>query len=173
MTRASTGSSADAGGTTPSPLKRVLANILLVSAVSSAVMTLASGLPRFSRMRRADPRTRLGLGVDRGEWQARLALEQIARILQYAARPVDRGKHLGHAYAPVAVGVEQRQRVLIELDASGRTTQGCPQFLVEFGKMTDVLARLDAHLIETAQPVKTPVVTITMGQQCHMPFSSM
>jgi hypothetical protein len=57
--------------------------------------------------------------------------------------------------------------VRIELDALCRAAQRRPQFLIEFGQVADVLARFDAHLVEAAQAVKTPVVLIAAIPENH------
>jgi hypothetical protein len=68
----------------------------------------------------------MAAGLQRGT-----AFEQVVRIFEQAAGPLGGGDEFRRADAAVLVGVNQRQRGLVELDARGGAGQRDPELLVE------------------------------------------
>ena len=94
--------------------------------------------------------------IDGGGPQRGTAFEQVVRIFQQAAGPLGGGDEFRHADAAVLVGVNQRERGLVELDARGGTGQRDPKFLVELVEVQEVGPGTDDDLVEAAGAEEPP-----------------
>src|SRR6185312_6168440 len=81
-----------------------------------------------------DPARRLQQGlpsrlrvVDRRQRQGGLALEEIVRVFEVRTGERRRGDQLRGPHAPVLVGVDQRERAGVDLQAGGGAGEGDPQ----------------------------------------------
>ena len=80
-----------------------------------------------------------------------LALDQVLGIDEDRVDPRDRAQQLGRADALVAVGVEDLERLVVELDAAGRTRERDPQLLIELGERHEVCTGAEVRLIESTR----------------------
>jgi hypothetical protein len=106
--------------------------------------------------RGADCRPGLRGLVDRIERQAVVAVLQLVPILEGGRRPFDGGKHLRRTDASIAIGVDQIERALVELNAAGRAGERDPKLLIERRQMGDIGTGVDADLVETASTKEPP-----------------
>jgi hypothetical protein len=97
---------------------------------ASSALPSAVSLRRFASARRRRP------------WQ-------LVGVLQHVAQPLDRGEDLRRAHVAVAVGVEQRERALVDLEALRRAAQRDPELLVELVEVEDVGAPLSRRTWST------------------------
>ena len=73
-------------------------------------------------------------------------------------RPLDGGEELGHADAAVAIGVNEGEGLLVELEAFDGAAQRDPELLVELIEREEIRATGEGHLIEAAGAEEFPRV---------------
>ncbi|MFO0980187.1 MAG: hypothetical protein U1E76_00310 [Planctomycetota bacterium] len=105
--------------------------------------------------------------VDRLERHRVGCLEQLVRIPDHAADPVDRVDDLLRAHAPIVVGVEQVERALVELEPLHRTAERDPQLLVEILDREQISAGVEARLVDAAGTKEAPAVRGGGGLGSH------
>ena len=98
--------------------------------------------------------------VDRAQRQRVRAAEQIIGIAQARRRPFCGGDHFGRANAAILVGVDQRKRFGVELQALRRTGECDPKFLVQLIQRLQVSARFEAHLVKATGAKEGPSVRL-------------
>ena len=117
------------------------------------VVALAQNLPREIGDQFA---FRRGV-VDGGRLERGAAFEQVVGIFHQAAGPFGGGDEFRRADAAVLVGVNQRERGLVEFDARGGAGQRDPEFLVKLVEVQQVGAGADDDLVEAAGAEEFPV----------------
>lgn len=88
--------------------------------------------------------------LDRGERDGVAALEQLVQTLERGFRPLHGGEEFRRADAAVLVGVNEVERLWIELDAARGHGKGDPEFLVELVEAGEVRARAQRDRVHAA-----------------------
>ena len=159
MTALVASSVADSGMMTPSPLNVVLTKILFASEASATEMAVASFLPRLTRICLAEASELFAFGrgvVDGGERHRVAAFDEVVRILEHRAGPLDGGDEFGRADAAVLVGVNQRGGLGAKFQAGGRAGQRDPEFLVELVEVHQVGTGFEFDLVKAAGAKEFP-----------------
>jgi hypothetical protein len=100
--------------------------------------------------------------VDGGERDLVASDLERRKVAQALAAPLHGADDLGRADAAVLVGVDERERALVVLEALDRAGQRSPQLEVEVAEVGEIVRRLEADLVEAARARELPA----MGRGC-------
>ncbi|MEY4004751.1 MAG: hypothetical protein RLZZ221_847 [Verrucomicrobiota bacterium] len=84
--------------------------------------------------------------------------KQRAGVLQSHGGPLDGGDDLGDAHAAVAIGVDEREGLLVEFESLHRAGERHPKLLVEVLEAEEVGAGIEGDLVEAAGAEKGPTM---------------
>ena len=101
---------------------------------------------------------RQGRHRHRAQGQGRRALGQRGGILEVLAGPLDCGDQFGAADAAISVGVDQRERALVEVQSARRAAQRDPELLVQVSEIKKIIGAFKTHLVQPAGAGEFPHV---------------
>ena len=105
--------------------------------------------------------------IDPVELQHALPFQDGVLVLHHGGQPLRGGDDFLHVHAPVAVGIDQLQGLLVEFQILRRAAQDRPEFLVQLAQVGDVLARRDVHPDHSAQRAEFPGIAVRLFL-CHI-----
>ena len=85
-------------------------------------------------------------------------------VLQHGSKPLRCRNNFVDTNFTIIVGIHESQGLFVEFETFDRTAKHCPQFLVQFAKMSDIVARVDENTGNTTYGAKLPIVGILL---CH------